>query len=205
MSNLLDKNTVYGSFHGFGLSSPAQTYSHRPETITQTLNHDVAGFRSASQRFRADFGVWDVRGKRGSAAMMAWIIAKNGRLTPFQVTWPQDLSSKDRSGVTVVSQTEARADEITLTGLGTDGFGGLRFVVFGGHNKLYMLAPEPKAAISGGRATYEIEPALIARVNAGAAVDASPQGNVVLVGDYKVENINGIESRVRVTCQEVIT
>ena len=197
--SITNRNVQYGSFHGYGLTTPAHTYSYRPEFLTPTLNLKRPGFRSASQLMRADFTVVDVRGARGSISQLAWYIAR-GQTEEFDITWPQVVGTVRLTRVTTTAVANAGASSIALTGLGTEGFNGLRVVQFGGHDKLYFLEPFP--TISGGRATYQIEPSLISRVASGAAVDSSPTSKCVLVGLNQIQQIRGIEGRGTVTVQE---
>ena len=191
--------TVYGSYEGFGLASPAHTFSHRPEFLRETLNLDSVGFRSPSHRMRATFSVVDVRGVRGTASRLAWAVNR-GRLESFRVTWPQYMGSVEVPSAVVASEAVAGSETVSIRGLGASGYNGLRVVSFVGHSKVYWL--EPFVSLVGGVGTFKVEPALVEGVSAGVAVDSRPTSDVVFVVSSGVRTLNSIRAQGTVTVQE---
>ena len=203
LNNLTPGKTEYGGFAGYGLTSPAISYSYPPDVIQETLGLQRAAFKSAAQRVRADFGVTDARNIQGNISQLHWYVIKRGQRQPFNVKWPQIVGTKAVTGVTVVGTVAANSDTIRLSGLPADGFNGTRLVQFAGHSKLYFL--EHVKSVAGGFHTYEIVPNLLAEVAAASAVNSSPESPCVLVGATQINNTGALTYSARVTVQEHYT
>ena len=192
---------TFGTFLGHPFRSPVDVYTYQPEAVGETLTSKRVGVRRSVQRWRADFGVIDVRGERGVGGMLKWLAATRGTLQTFDFIWPQEIWTHAASGLTVVGEHLANESSILIAGITDDNDPGMmRYVTFAGHNKVYALGPQKDA--TGGK-SVEIIPALTATVAAGAAVDTSADGSVQFITAPRVATARSIVVEATLTVQEV--
>jgi len=121
------------------------------------------------------------------APIMAFIMKQRSRKEDFTVVFPSYLNAQgNETNTLLVNGVHAVADTtIAINGFAGDGAGRLKagdLIKFAGHSKVYMVQDEVTA--SGGEATVNIQPNLVANVADNEAVTVNkPLFNVYLVSD----------------------
>lgn len=114
-----------------------------------------------------------------AGALMAFIVSLKGQYNPFTAVLPDYSSTAGNlvaQAVTTVNTEVAGSNVIEVTSSGltlTDALKAGDLIKFdnasGGHNKVYMVMED--VDFSGGSATINIEPGLVATIASGCTVD----------------------------------